>query len=320
MSAQLKIVALGGGHGLAASLRALRRLTPHLTAIVGVSDNGGSSGRLRSEFDVIPPGDLRMALTALCADDDWGQLWARALQHRFSGEGELAGHALGNLIITALWQQSDDIVAGLDTVSALLGAKGRVLPLSLQPLDVIADVRNSDGTVSQVAGQVQVATTSGRVEAIRLSPRDAAATPDALRALDEADVIVMGPGSWFTSVINHLLLPDLAQHLISSPAIKILVSNMCSQTGETEGFTPSEHLDVLADLNPALQFDAVMVDSSVADESMVAAAARLGATLIATALGQTDNPQVHDPESLAQCVSSFLESASSKFEGEKAWQ
>ena len=320
MSSGPKVVALGGGHGLAASLRALRRLTQNLTAIVGVSDNGGSSGRLRSEFDVIPPGDLRMALTALCADDDWGQLWANALQHRFSGAGELSGHALGNLIITALWQQSDDIVAGLDTVSALLGAQGRVLPLSLQPLDVVADVRRADGELSQVSGQVQVATTTGRVEAIHLSPSDAKATPEALTALDEADLIVMGPGSWFTSVINHLLLPDLAQHLIASPATKILVSNMCSQTGETEGFTPSEHLDVLANMNPELRFDAVIVDSLLADESMTAAAARLGAMLIATPLAQDSNPQAHDPELLAKCVNSFLESAASKSEGEKAWQ
>lgn len=315
-----KIVALGGGHGLAAALRALRRISSDVVAIVGVSDNGGSSGRLRSQFDVIPPGDLRMALTALCSDDEWGQLWARTLQHRFQGEGELSGHALGNLLITALWQQSDDIVAGLDAVSALLGARGRVLPVSLRPLDVVADVRMGDGRLVEVAGQVQIATSTGRVESLRLVPADATATPEALRAMAEADVLVMGPGSWFTSVINHLTLPEVVSHMVESKARKLLVSNLCSQTGETESFTPAEHLSVVANLHPDLRFDAVVVDSSHADDSMVQAAARLGATLVSADVHAPESPNVHDPELLAKCITGFLESALPTLEGETAWQ
>ena len=110
----LDVVALGGGHGLAATLRALRRVTPHLTAVVGVSDDGGSSGRIREQFGIVPPGDLRMALAALCGDDTWGSTWAKVLQHRFASAGDLDGHALGNLIITALWEQTGDIVGGLE--------------------------------------------------------------------------------------------------------------------------------------------------------------------------------------------------------------
>ncbi|NBX70995.1 MAG: YvcK family protein, partial [Actinobacteria bacterium] len=120
------VVALGGGHGLASSLRALRQVTPNLTAIVGVSDDGGSSGRLREQFDVVPPGDLRMALAALCGDDTWGSTWAQVLQHRFKSDGDLDGHSLGNLLITALWQETGDVVAGLDWVAKLLDAQGRV--------------------------------------------------------------------------------------------------------------------------------------------------------------------------------------------------
>ena len=120
------VVALGGGHGLAASLQALRRVTPHLTAVVGVSDDGGSSGRLREEFGIVPPGDLRMALAALCGDDTWGSTWARVLQHRFSSKGDLDGHSLGNLLITALWEETDNLVEGLDWVARLLDAKGKV--------------------------------------------------------------------------------------------------------------------------------------------------------------------------------------------------
>src|SRR5689334_19680125 len=175
------VVALGGGHGLAASLSALRRLTGDLTAVVTVADNGGSSGRLREEFGVLPPGDLRMALAALCGDDRWGQTWARVLQHRFSSEGEMDGHAVGNLLIVALWELLDDHVAGLDWVGGLLGARGRVLPMAVTPLDIAASVAFGD-EVRTVRGQVEVATTTGRVIDVQLEPEDPKACPEAVRA------------------------------------------------------------------------------------------------------------------------------------------
>src|SRR5580700_4636720 len=140
----LKVVALGGGHGLAASLAALRRVTPDITAIVTVADDGGSSGRLRREFGVLPPGDLRMALAALCGDDDWGTTWARVVQHRFGGEGDLAGHAVGNLLIAGLWDLLGDPVAALDWVGRLLRVTGRVLPMAAVPMDIIACVEGLD--------------------------------------------------------------------------------------------------------------------------------------------------------------------------------
>src|SRR5690242_8877503 len=133
-----RAVALGGGHGLAASLSALRRVTGDLTAIVTVADDGGSSGRLRRDFGVLPPGDLRMALAALCGDDDWGTTWSHVVQHRFGGSGELAGHSLGNLLIAGLWDLLGDPVAGLDWVGRLLRVTGRVLPMAAVPLDIVA--------------------------------------------------------------------------------------------------------------------------------------------------------------------------------------
>ena len=136
-----RVVALGGGHGLAASLAALRRVVSDLTAVVTVADNGGSSGRLREEFGVLPPGDLRQALAALCGDDDWGRTWARVLQHRFSSDGEMDDHAVGNLLIVALWELLGDHVDGLDWVGRLLGAQGRVLPMAVTPLDITASVQ-----------------------------------------------------------------------------------------------------------------------------------------------------------------------------------
>src|SRR3954464_9227570 len=133
-----RVVAFGGGHGLAASLQALRQVTPSLTAVVTVADDGGSSGRLREELGVLPPGDLRKALAALCGDDDWGQTWARVIQHRFPSQREMHGHAVGNLLIVALWEQLGEHVQALDLVGKLLGAHGRVLPMSAVPLDLTA--------------------------------------------------------------------------------------------------------------------------------------------------------------------------------------
>lgn len=139
-----KVVAFGGGHGLHASLSALRRVTDRLTAVVTVADDGGSSGRLRAELGCLPPGDLRMALAALCGDDKTGRAWASVLQSRFGGDGPLAGHAIGNLLIAGLWQQLDDPVAGLDMVGDLLRTRGRVLPMSAVPLQIEADVLGLD--------------------------------------------------------------------------------------------------------------------------------------------------------------------------------
>src|SRR5690348_10469407 len=178
-----KAVALGGGHGLFASLSALRRVTRHLTAVVTVSDDGYSSGRLRSEFGVLPPGDLRMALAALCSDDEWGRTWAQVLQHRFTSSGELHDHAAGNLLIVALWELLGGHVEGLDWVGRLLGAQGRVLPMAAVPLDIAALVGGADPAhphdLSTVRGQVEVATTTGHVVSVELVPPNPPACPEA---------------------------------------------------------------------------------------------------------------------------------------------
>lgn len=180
-SAQPKVVALGGGMGLSASLTALRRITGDLTAVVTVADDGGSSGRLRDELGVLPPGDLRKALAALCGDDDWGQTWARVIQHRFQSQGELHEHAVGNLLIVALWEQLGDHVQALDLVGKLLGAQGRVLPMSAVPLELQALVKGHDperpDDVDTVRGQATVALTPGEVQSVHVVPRDPCGRP-----------------------------------------------------------------------------------------------------------------------------------------------
>ena len=307
-----RVVALGGGHGLAASLGALRRVVPELTAVVTVADNGGSSGRLRQEFDCLPPGDLRQALSALCGDDDWGTTWARLLQHRFHSEGEMDNHAVGNLLIVALWQLLGDHVGALDRVGRLLGAEGRVLPMSTVPLDITALVEGADpsrpGEQTQVRGQFEVATTRGRVCSVALDPVDPPACHEALQAVKAADWVVLGPGSWFTSVITHLLVPDLRAALETSRARKLVVLNLEPQRGETEGFAPETHLEVMADHAPALRLDCVLADRSwVADtDRLEHAAARLGARLELADLALDGTTPRHDPAKLARSFSQVL--------------
>ncbi len=299
------VVALGGGHGLAASLAALRRVTARLTAVVTVADDGGSSGRLRRELGVLPPGDLRMALAALCGDDDWGQTWSRVVQHRFHSAGGLHDHAVGNLLIVALWELLGDSVEGLDWVGRLLGAEGRVLPMSIVPLDIEAQMREPSssgvGLLRTVRGQVAVATAPGTVERITLVPTAPPACPEAVLAVLEADWVVLGPGSWFTSVIPHLLVPDLAAALVETPARRLVNLNLEAQPGETAGFTPAEHLDVLADHAPGLRLDVVLADPSTVEDlrALEQAAGRLGAELMLAPVGMADGSPRHDPRPLA---------------------
>lgn len=264
MSSGKKVVALGGGHGLAATLTALRSYTSNITAIVTVADNGGSSGRLREEFAVLPPGDLRMALAALCSDDEWGRSWAEIMQYRFASDGELDGHAVGNLLLTALWNRDEDTVAGLDRVGALLKVIGRVLPMASEALDIEATFENSIGT-KIVRGQAEVATTKGRLKSLRIIPENPDARPEAIDAITSADWITMGPGSWFSSVIPHLLVPAQRDAIIASPARKILLLNLDTEdrsAGEYAGYSPLEHLQILSTYAPGLYFDCIVVDNS----------------------------------------------------------
>ncbi len=265
MSSGKRVVALGGGHGLAATLTALRAVTENITAVVTVADNGGSSGRLRAEFPIMPPGDLRMALAALCGDDAWGRDWADIMQYRFTSDGPMNGHALGNLLLAALWDRDEDVVVGLDRVAALLKVVGRVLPMSAQPLDIEATF-DHDGKTVEAIGQVAVATTPGRLIELRLQPESPSPRPEVLQAIAEAELITMGPGSWFSSVLPHLLVPDLRDAIIHSPAKKLLLLNLDSnrdqaKVGEYAGYSPQEHCEILERYAPELHFDFVVGDS-----------------------------------------------------------
>jgi uncharacterized cofD-like protein len=310
-AAGVRVVALGGGHGLAASLSALRLLNTDLTGVVTVADNGGSSGRLREELGVLPPGDLRMALAALCAEDEWGRTWAGILQHRFAGNGTLGDHAVGNLLIAAIWDILGDHVGGLDLVGQLLGARGRVLPMAAVPLDIEADVHltSAPDRLTVVRGQVQVASVDGQVVSVRLDPIDPPACPEAVQAVREADWVVIGPGSWFTSVMPTLLVPELRDALVGTEAKRALVLNLQEQVGETEGLSPTDHLEVLSAHAPDLGLDAVIADTSLDDDrgTLSGVARELGARLVTADVARAPGSDQHDPHLLAEAFRTILD-------------
>lgn len=305
------VVALGGGHGLAVSLAALRRLTERLTAVVTVADDGGSSGRLRRELGAVPPGDLRMALAALAGEEPTARVWVRAVQHRFGGQGALGGHALGNLLLVALTEVlGGDLVAALDQAGRLLGLPGRtrVLPLCTQPLHIEADVTGLAPAPVTVHGQVAVASTRGRVAAVRLRPVDAAACPEAVQAVRTAAAVVLGPGSLFTSVLPHLLLPAMGSAVRQSPGRRVLVLNLAPQPGETEGFSSARHLEALAEQVPGLTLDVVLADRASVEspDRLREAAAALGAQVRLAEVADLRRPGVHDPGLLAAALRPLL--------------
>lgn len=310
----MRAVALGGGHGLHATLSALRRLTPDVTAVVTVADDGGSSGRLRRELGLLPPGDLRQALAALAAAEDGGTLWAEVFQHRFGGTGALTGHAVGNLLLAGLFEVLGDPVAGLDEAAKLLGITGRVLPMSAEPLEIEADVTGlENGQVSRIRGQVAVASTPGQVRRIRLhNPgrpnRPPVACADAVEAVLGADVVFFGPGSWFTSVLPHLLVPDLHDALVTTSATKVVILNLVPQPGETAGFSPERHLHVLFEHAPRLKVDAVIADrDSVPTPARLRRAAEaLGGRAHLASVAAPGGAGRHDPDALADCVREAL--------------
>jgi len=253
-----RVVAIGGGHGLSVLLRGLKRHTSNITAIVTVADDGGSSGRLRRALGVLPPGDFRNCIAAL-ADDD--ALTTQLFQYRFpstlrqgSGQaslrtggdgGGLNGHSFGNLFITAMAEVTGSFERAILESGRVLAVRGRVVPSTLQDVTLMADLRAEPVRVSRIAGESSITEAGGVIERIYLEPDDAPAYPGAVRALLEADLIVAGPGSLYTSVLPNLLVPDVARAVATSRALKVYVCNVATQRGETEGYSVGDHVAAL---------------------------------------------------------------------------
>jgi len=311
------VVAFGGGHGLGASLRALRQLATTgsglaINAVVTVGDNGGSSGRLRAERGALPPGDLRQALTALADQDDpTSAMAAELFQHRFDGTDTLAGHAVGNLVLCGLMEITGDPVVALDCAAMLLRCRGRVLPMSRQPVAIEAAVRGADlarpHAVVTVRGQHEVAIAHGVVETVRLEPAEPEPCAEAVAAIGSADWLLFGPGSWYTSVIPHLLVPGLAKAIEASPARRLVMLNLAEEK-ETAGLSLADHLAALTRYLPGLRVDVVLADGkAVGDpEPVHRAAESLGARLVLAPVAVSDGASRHDPAALAAALEPLL--------------
>ncbi|MFQ4148900.1 uridine diphosphate-N-acetylglucosamine-binding protein YvcK [Arthrobacter sp. LAPM80] len=300
----VRVAALGGGHGLAASLSALRLVTGNVTAVVTVADDGGSSGRLRDELGVLPPGDLRMALSALCDDTDWGRTWRDVMQHRFTSRegvsGSLDNHALGNLLIVTLWELLGDPVAGLRWAGALLGARGEVLPMASVPLTIEGRVLTNGIPGELIRGQSRLAK-AGELDNVALVPQDAPACAEAVAAIHNADWVVLGPGSWYTSVLPHLLLPEMRDALCTTTAKRLLTMNLDVNDAEAAGMNAADHLHVISRYAPGFTVDVVLADpQSIGDVGeFTQAAAMIGAEVVFGKVGSSGGNTVHDPLRLA---------------------
>jgi len=288
-----RVVAIGGGHGLAATLQAVRRYAGDICAIVSVADDGGSSGRLREAMGIPPPGDIRRCLVALSDEDS---LLAAAFEHRFDA-GELQGHALGNLVIAGLAAASGDFEAALAEAGRLLGARGRVVPATRQAVVLKAVVRSATGDEpGSVEGQVAVSTAGG-IAGVSLVPPDPEPPAAALQALATADQVVLGPGSLFTSVLAVVAVPAIRQALATTPGRKIYVCNLRPQVPETEGYDVAAHVEALR--GHGLEVDVVLCHPGALPLGSP------GVECVERTLARPDG-SAHDPVALASALSDLV--------------
>jgi len=271
----LRVCALGGGTGLSALLAGLKHfINPppgeskddvyfaDLSAIVTVTDDGGSSGRLRDEFQMLPPGDIRNCLVALSADES---LLSSLFQYRFDGSGDLSGHNFGNLFLTALTGVTGDFSEAVRAASHVLAIQGRIFPSTNQSVSLVAELE--DGT--RVCGETNISRSEERIRRVRLEPEGCRPPDDALEALARADLVLIGPGSLYTSLVPNLLVPGVTEAIASSRADVVFLSNVMTQPGETTGFSIADHVNVLLDHAPTLPVSFVLANSApVPDETL----------------------------------------------------
>jgi uncharacterized cofD-like protein len=288
------VVALGGGHGLSVVLRAARQYAGTITGVVSVADDGGSSGRLRRDFGVPAPGDLRRCLVALAGPET---VWRDAFEHRF-GSGELGGHALGNLVIVGLTETLDDFTAALDEAGRLLRGVGRVLPATTDPVVLKADVEGE-----AVEGQVAVQNSAGRIRRVELVPGDAAASPEAVAAIERADQVILAPGSLYTSLLPVLCVRDLRAGVDAAPGRVIQVSNLRPQYPETAGLDATDHLRAV--LEHGARVDTFLYQRGGALPADDAAVRRRGVSPVEHDVAREDG-LLHDPAKLATALRALL--------------
>jgi uncharacterized cofD-like protein len=264
----LRIVSIGGGTGLSTVLSGFKAYVgpeaptddpglwiESLTAVVTVTDDGGSSGRLREEFQILPPGDIRNCLAALAEDE---RLMTRLFQYRFESDGDLSGHSFGNIFLAALTGVTGDFLEAVKLTSEVLAIKGRIFPSTMEDISLVGQLE--DGRVA--LGETNIVKAGSRISRLWLSKKDCEPLPDTLEAIAEADLITIGPGSLYTSIIPNLLVRGIVDRLANSPALKVYICNMMTQPGETDGFSVGDHLRVLGEYSQSLNLDYVIINSA----------------------------------------------------------
>lgn len=309
-----KIVAIGGGTGLSNLLRGLTAYSHNITAIVTVADDGGSSGRLRREFGMLPPGDFRNNIAALSRDE---ALMTQLLQYRFGGSGEgengLSGHAFGNLLITALVGLTGSFEDALLATRRVLSIRGQVLPSTLTPVNLVADIQ-VDGKLKRVFGESSISHEQGIIRKIDMEPDGVRGYPEAVRSILAADLVILGPGSLFTSIVPNLLVKDIARAVESTSGGVVYVCNVSSQAGETDNYTVSDHVKQLGNyldlggLNWVLANNHIIADGAKLNGQNPIRLDRLAATeLVAADLVDCERPWRHDAQKLAAALIKLLQ-------------
>jgi uncharacterized cofD-like protein len=268
----LNFVTIGGGNGLSTLLSGLKRFVganetepvwlKNLAAIVAVSDDGGSSGRLRDELQMLPPGDIRNCMVALSEDS---HLLSKVFRHRFRGDGELGGHSLGNLFLAALTEITGDFAEAVKLSSEILASKGHIYPATMSDVHLAAEL--ADGTT--VRGETNIGKVGAFIERLYLEPEDCHPLPEALAAIYEADVITIGPGSLYTSLLPPILVRGVSEAIAESSAVKIFICNLMTQPGETDGLTSRRHLEIVREYAPEIDFDYVIVNNRPISEEQL---------------------------------------------------
>lgn len=266
----MNFVAIGGGNGLSMLLSGLKRFVKagdtepvwleNLSAIVAVTDDGGSSGRLRDELQMLPPGDIRNCMVALSEDS---HLLSRLFRHRFRGEGDLGGHSFGNLFLAALSEITGDFAEAVKLSSEILASKGHIFPATVTDVRLAAEL--DDGSI--VRGETKIAQLGGKMKRLFLDPENCQPMPEALAAIQEANVITIGPGSLFTSLLPPILVEGVSDAIANSRAVKIFICNLMTQPGETDGFTARRHLELVRQYAPQIDFDYVVVNDHPISET-----------------------------------------------------
>lgn len=306
---KLRIVTIGGGHGLSSLLRGLKKVTRNITAVVTVADNGGSSGALRRDMGILPPGDIRSCLTALADDEEF---MTQVLQYRFSSTSGVGQHNMGNLLLTALADITGSFEQGIHELASILAIRGKVTPSTLANINLAADIEvENEGvkSIEQVTGESQITETYGRILRCWIEPENVSANPEAIRAILNADLLLMGPGSLFTSILPNLLVPGIANAVAASSAKKLYICNLTSQPGETDNMNSADHFNIIKSYIPETDLDG-MVCNDFYPESLpshinwckICTEKDLDIRIIKGNLVDENYPWRHDPDKLTNIL------------------